>query len=36
VTDTVVDEVLSLPMFPELSEAQVLRVAETVKEALGS
>ena len=35
VADALATQVLSLPMFPELSEAQVARVAATIRKALG-
>ena len=36
VTDQIATEVLSLPMYPALAEADVIRVAEALREAVGS
>ena len=34
VTERACDEILSLPLYPEMSDAQARRVAEAVREAL--
>jgi hypothetical protein len=36
VTDQIANEVLSLPMYPALADADVIRVAGELREAVGS